>query len=184
MPICAGCWGSLPWCKRWGRFCGQHLRGLDPPPCPGSSSEQTPRGHLGIAPTRRPRPYTPAERLCRCEAWEGWTEGHEGTGQKLNSSLWTLWFPFTKWLTAGKWISCLCALRPSFFPMKNRFPSKCSCFGLLPALNADGPEESPTLLSQLPRCDVRCLAGLNRTCLPPRDPRIHLQSQWGKRRAL
>lgn len=66
----------LPWCRHWGRFCEQHLQALAPPPCPDSSSEQTPRGHSGIAPTRPPRPYTPAERLCRCAAWEGWTGGY------------------------------------------------------------------------------------------------------------
>lgn len=68
---------SLPWCKRWDRFCEQRLRGLGPPLCPGSNSERTQRGHWGIAPTRLPRPYTPAELLCRCEAWE--TRGNRET---------------------------------------------------------------------------------------------------------
>lgn len=83
---------SLPWCKRWGRFCEQHLRGLDRPLGPDSSSEQTPRGHSGSAPTRRPRPYTQAERLCRCEAWGGPTLGNREIKRQTFYSLWAFEF--------------------------------------------------------------------------------------------
>lgn len=69
--------GSLPLCKHWGRFCEQHLQGPGLLPYPGSNSEQTLRGHWGIAPTRPPRPYTRAERPYQCEAWERREESME-----------------------------------------------------------------------------------------------------------
>lgn len=66
---------AIPWCKHWGRFCARRPLGPGLPLCPGSNSGQTQRGHWGIAPTCPPRPCTPAEPLCQCEAWGRREEG-------------------------------------------------------------------------------------------------------------
>lgn len=61
---------ALPWCKHSGRFCEQRLLALGQLLCPGSSSEQTRRGHWGTAPTHLLHLYTPTGLLFQCEVWE------------------------------------------------------------------------------------------------------------------